>query len=124
MRDRAREKGGDFLRGCNLAPRGAVNKIQRNCPAGTFAFLTNRRSEPIAAVRSGKTAPCRETTLTCYKNTHSLFRAQNNAGHHTDNYTGFFSPLRSPQHPDRAWIITMTLEEISGQDNTMENTDR
>lgn len=40
--DKKREKlgvgGGDFLKGCKLAPRGAVNKL-RLTARGTFAFL-------------------------------------------------------------------------------------
>ncbi|KAF1389299.1 hypothetical protein PFLUV_G00071990 [Perca fluviatilis] len=70
---------------------------------------------------SGKDRPCRETTLICYKSTHRLFRAQNNARDYIENYTAFSVHCKNL---DRAWIITMTLEEIRGQENTMENADR
>lgn len=67
---------------------------------------------------SGKDRPYRESTLRSYKSTHSPVRAQNNARDYEDNntFTSIFC--------NRAWILTMTLEEIRGQDNTMENADR
>ncbi|KAA8592986.1 hypothetical protein FQN60_018441 [Etheostoma spectabile] len=40
------------------------------------------------------------------------------------NRVGYAALFCSLQNPDRAWIITMTLEEIRGQENTMENADR
>lgn len=54
--------GGDFLKGCNLAPRGVVNKLSSTALGLFFCFPHQSFSEPMVGDRIGKTAPCRETT--------------------------------------------------------------
>lgn len=117
-----------FLKGCNLAPRGFVNKL-----TVTVRGLLLSSTHPHRLLRANgrtherKRPPLAEKLRGSAINSptgRSELRINARDNRHNREQRAAAAPDHHNE-PDRAWIITtMTLEEIRGQENAMEIPDR
>ena len=120
------EVGGGFTEFLVISPHVGLSTSPRwICPAGTFAFpmKPTGRCEPMAACASRKSPPLAEKQRGAAIKTPTgwselrITRDRDFTRHATRSDLILLS--------DRTWIIlTMTLEEIRGQDNAMDNANR